>query len=173
MYAYRTLSVLRGQCGTAAASATSSTTVSKHCPPGLIRDLNIAEALNRVLQETSGYARTAGSGEAAMPAPGAGLADLWDEAETVFGGRRAGPGDGGGGGAGPWPAPGAQGKKQGDSTRTLLHRRRDLPDGWYRVERESGLACPPGEGRLIRLAEGNTATGYRPAGRARAARPRG
>ena len=85
VYAYRTLSVLRGQCGTAAASATSSTAVSRHQAPGLIRDLNIAEALNRVLQETSGYARTAGSGEAAMPAPGAGLADLWDEAETVFG----------------------------------------------------------------------------------------
>ena len=85
VYAYRTLSVLRGQCGTAAASATNGTAVSKHFSPGLIRDLNIAEALNRVMQETSAYARTVGSGEMAHAAPGAGLADLWDEAETVFG----------------------------------------------------------------------------------------
>ena len=85
VYAYRTLSVLRGQCGTAAASATDGTAVSKHFSPGLIRDLNIAEALNRVMQETSAYARTVGSGEMAHAAPGAGLADLWDEAETVFG----------------------------------------------------------------------------------------
>jgi hypothetical protein len=82
--AYRTLSVLRGQLGTAAASASSSTAISKHFAPGLIRDLNIAEALNRVMQETSAYARTVGAGEAAHPAPGIGLADLWDEAETVY-----------------------------------------------------------------------------------------
>ena len=85
VYAYRTLSVLRGQCGTAAGTATNGTAVSKHFSPGLIRDLNIAEALNRVMQETSAYARTVGSGEMAHAAPGAGLADLWDEAETVFG----------------------------------------------------------------------------------------
>lgn len=84
VYAYRTLSVRRGQLGTTAASHAQNALVSKHQPPALIRDLAIAECLNRVLQETSGYARTAGSGEAAMPAPGAGLADLWDEAETVY-----------------------------------------------------------------------------------------
>ncbi len=84
VYAYRTLSVRRGQLGTAAAGHAQNATVSKHQPPALIRDLAIAECLNRVLQETSGYARVAGSGEAAMPAPGAGLADLWDEAETVY-----------------------------------------------------------------------------------------
>jgi hypothetical protein len=83
--AYRTLSVLRGQLGTAAASHNNAAAVSKHYAPALIRDLCIGECLNRVLQETSGYARVAGSGEAAMPAPGVSLADLWDEAETVFG----------------------------------------------------------------------------------------
>jgi len=83
--AYRTLSVLRGQLGTAAASHAQNAAVSKHYPPALIRDLAIAESLNRVLQETAGYARTVGGADAAMPAPGAGLADLWDEAETVFG----------------------------------------------------------------------------------------
>lgn len=84
VYAYRTLSVLRGQLGTTAASHSSGAAVSKHFPPGLIRDLAIAEALNRIMQETSAYARTVGSGENAMPAPGAGLADLWAEATTVY-----------------------------------------------------------------------------------------
>lgn len=84
VYAYRSLSVLRGQLGTAAASHNSAVAVSKHLPPGLIRDLSIAECLNRVMQETSAYARTVGSGESVHPAPGAGLADLWDEATTVF-----------------------------------------------------------------------------------------
>jgi len=83
--AYRQLSVLRGQLGTTAASHAQASAVAVHRAPGLIRDLSIAESLNRVLQETSGYARTAGSGEAAMPAPGLGLADLWDECETTFG----------------------------------------------------------------------------------------
>lgn len=84
VYAYRQLSVLRGQLGTAAAPHAYGTAIAVHRPPGVIRDLAIAEALNRVLQETSGYARTAGSGEAAMPAPGVALADLWDEAETTY-----------------------------------------------------------------------------------------
>lgn len=83
--AYRTLSVLRGQLGTTAATHANAAAVSIHRPPSLIRDLSIAESLNRVLQETAGYARTAGAAENAMPAPGLALADLWDEAETVFG----------------------------------------------------------------------------------------
>lgn len=85
VFAYRQLSVLRGQLGTAAASHSNAASVSKHYPPGLVRDLHIAETLNRILQETSGYARTVGGADAAMPAPGAGLSDLWDEAESVFG----------------------------------------------------------------------------------------
>jgi hypothetical protein len=50
-----------------------------------VRDLAIAEAVNQVLQETSGYSRTVGAGEMAMPASGIALADLWDEAETEYG----------------------------------------------------------------------------------------
>jgi len=41
--------------------------------------------VNRVLQETGGYARTEGEGAGAHPAPGAGLAEMWDEATTVYG----------------------------------------------------------------------------------------
>lgn len=85
VYAYRALSVLRGQLGTAAASHNSSAAVSIHRPPSLVRDLNIAAALDRVLQETSGYARTVGAGDAVMRATGASLSDLWDRARTAFG----------------------------------------------------------------------------------------
>ena len=88
VYAYRTLTVARGQLGTAAASHSQGGTVSRHRPPSLIRDLAIAESLNQVLQETSGYARMSGQGDMAMPVSGAGLADKWDEARATFG-RRA------------------------------------------------------------------------------------
>jgi hypothetical protein len=81
----RLLTVLRGQLGTTAAGWSSSTAVSRHRPPSVIRDLAIAETVNRVLQETSGYAREVGEGDNARPAPGMSLADLWDEAETVRG----------------------------------------------------------------------------------------
>lgn len=83
--AYRQLTVLRGQLGTAAATYSLGAAVSRHRAPSLIRDLSIGESLNRVLQETSGYARTVGGPDMAMPAPGAGLSDLWDEARTMYG----------------------------------------------------------------------------------------
>ena len=83
--AYRQLSVLRGQLGTAAASHSNGATSARHRVPSLIRDLSIAECLNQVLQEGSGYARTVGSGETAMAAPGMGLAEKWDEARATYG----------------------------------------------------------------------------------------
>lgn len=85
VYAYRSLTVQRGILGTTATSATSGTGVFKHRVPALVKDLAIAESVNRILQETSGYARIVGGAEAAMPAPGTALADLWDEAETEYG----------------------------------------------------------------------------------------
>ncbi len=85
IYANRSLLVTRGYAGTAAAAASSGTAVYKHRVPPLVRDLAIAEAVNQVLQETSGYSRTVGAGEMAMPASGIALADLWDEAETEYG----------------------------------------------------------------------------------------
>jgi hypothetical protein len=53
--------------------------------PQLVRDLAIAEASNQLLQEGSGYARTVGSGDAAIPAPGVSLADKWAEARARHG----------------------------------------------------------------------------------------
>lgn len=83
--AYRSLTVLRGQLGTAAASHAQNDAISRHRPPALIRDLAIAESVNRVLQETSGYARTVGGPDMAMPAPGIALSDLWAEAVAKHG----------------------------------------------------------------------------------------
>lgn len=85
IYAYRQFSVLRAQLGTTAASYSSGANVYRHRVPQLVRDLSIAEVENQLLQEGSGYARTVGSGESAHPAPGAGLADKWDEAKTRHG----------------------------------------------------------------------------------------
>jgi hypothetical protein len=85
IYAYRQLSVLRGQLGTTAATYAQGVAVSRHRPPPLVRDLNIALAEDRVLQETSGYARTVGAGDTAIAAPGDGLALMWQRARGAHG----------------------------------------------------------------------------------------
>lgn len=59
IYAPRTLTVSRGALGTSAATHADASTVQRWDPPGLVRDLVIAEAENRLLQEQAGYARTA------------------------------------------------------------------------------------------------------------------
>ena len=83
IYAARLLSVTRAMYGTTAASYSSAAAIYRHRVPPLIRDLAVAEAVNQVLQEGSGYARTVGSGADAHPAPGADLASKWDEADTA------------------------------------------------------------------------------------------
>jgi hypothetical protein len=85
IYAPRQLTVARGQAGTAAAAHNISVPVMKHRVPPLIRDLTIAESVNRVAQESAGYSSTEGEGANAIASTGAGLADLWDEAVTLYG----------------------------------------------------------------------------------------
>lgn len=85
IYTFRTLTVLRGQLGTTAATHASNATVSVWRVPSLLRDLAVAESANRVLQETGGYRDPQGEGAAAMAHLGSALADLWDEAETLYG----------------------------------------------------------------------------------------
>ena len=85
IYALRNLSVLRGQLGTTAATYTSGTAVSVWQIPQLARDLAVAEASNRVIEEVGGYSDPQGEGAAAMAHLGSALADLWDEAETAYG----------------------------------------------------------------------------------------
>ena len=85
VYAYRTLTVARGQLGTSAATHLISASVSKHRVPSLIQSLAIAESVNTILQETGGYSSPQGETGAQISGLGTALADLWDEAVTTFG----------------------------------------------------------------------------------------
>lgn len=58
IYAARTLTVTRGALGTTAATHADASAVVRWDPPALVRDLTIAEAMNRVTNEQAGYART-------------------------------------------------------------------------------------------------------------------
>jgi hypothetical protein len=57
IYAPRSLIVERGALGTTAGTHTNGATVVRHAPPGLIRDLCVALAIDQVQQEPAGYAR--------------------------------------------------------------------------------------------------------------------
>lgn len=85
VYAYRSLTVARGQLGTTAATHSNSAPVSRHRPPTEIRNLAIAEAANTVLQETGGYSNPQGEDIALIHGIGSALADLWDEVRTGYG----------------------------------------------------------------------------------------
>ena len=88
IYAFRTLTVLRGQLGTTAATHSNAAAASIHRVPALIKDLAVAEATNRVLQEVSGYARTmpSSSGNSkTIAASTSALDDLRDCAYTAHG----------------------------------------------------------------------------------------
>src|SRR5262249_43395802 len=85
VYALRLLTVQRGQLGTTAPPAPAATTVHRHRPPAFIRDLSLAIAVDQVLQETSGYSRTVGEGEALLRASGSALADKWARAQRALG----------------------------------------------------------------------------------------
>jgi hypothetical protein len=85
VYAFRTLTVLRGQLGTQAATHQNAAPASIHRVPQPARDLAIAEATNRVTQEIGGYSDPEGEGGSAVKGLGSSLADLWDEAETTLG----------------------------------------------------------------------------------------
>lgn len=85
IYALRALTVLRGQNGTTASTYNSGTAVAVWQIPQLARDLAIAEASQRAIQEVGGYSDPQGDGEGASHGLGTALADLWDEVETVYG----------------------------------------------------------------------------------------
>lgn len=74
VYAYRTLTVQRAALGTTAAAHTSGTALHRWVPDGGVEGLTIAETLNGIEQENSGYARVIGSGENQREARGVGLA---------------------------------------------------------------------------------------------------
>jgi hypothetical protein len=85
IFAPRTLIVERGALGTTAAAHNTATAVVKHVVPALVRDLNVAEAINQLQQEGSGYARIIGEGENAREGTGRSLFDLRKDTITAYG----------------------------------------------------------------------------------------
>jgi hypothetical protein len=85
IYALRTLTVVRGFLGTTAATHLDNATAVKYLPPPGVRELNIAEAMNILLQEGSGYGRESGKGEGTQEFFGRGLDALREQVRTAFG----------------------------------------------------------------------------------------
>jgi len=75
----------RAQLGTTLAAHVSGAVVFRHLVPNLIRDYATALAINQYLQESAGYARTIGSGEAVYEVSGKGLAAMCKEVYTRYG----------------------------------------------------------------------------------------
>lgn len=73
IFAPRRLTVVRGAQGTTAASHNSGISLTRHVVPPLVNSLAVGVAEDQLLQETSGYVRTVGSGEGERSASGAGL----------------------------------------------------------------------------------------------------
>ncbi len=89
IYVSRVLTVERGVLGTTAATHSDTTPITKHVVPGLVKQLCIAEAINYLLQESSGFARAIRSDDTAgRDFYGKGLQTLRDQAYTTYG-RRA------------------------------------------------------------------------------------
>lgn len=85
VYAQRALTVVRGALGTTATTHLAAASVLVWQPPSLLRQLVKAETLNDLQQETSGYARTVGSGESERESTGGGLKDIRDRAYRSLG----------------------------------------------------------------------------------------
>ncbi len=89
VYAFRRLTVDRAIWGYTASSHSDSVPVSVYQPPNLIQTLARAEAQNILLQESSGWSRTSGSGEAERETSGRALRNLWVEACSTYGRLRS------------------------------------------------------------------------------------
>jgi len=85
VYVLRTLTVTRGVLGTTAATHLISAAVSVALVPSLIKELAVAEALNDLLQESAGYARTQGNGAGAQSNIGMSLNSIRSRALAQYG----------------------------------------------------------------------------------------
>lgn len=85
IYTLTGVQVTRAQLGTTLAAHTSGATIYRHVVPPLVRDLAIAEAMNTLLQESAGYARTAGAGENERELSAKGLRSLREDVYTAHG----------------------------------------------------------------------------------------
>lgn len=91
LYAPRTLSVARAALGTIAATHADTAPVYRWEPPGLVRDLAIAETINRLGNEQAGYARARKSGDGGTSERAKNMTDLPDLRDRVYAahGRKA------------------------------------------------------------------------------------
>jgi len=86
VYVPRQFSLRRGVLGSTAAAHNAATAVYAHEFPPILNELNIAEAVVLLEQNSSAYARTVGSGDAERQAgAGQGLEDLRDRAMRAIG----------------------------------------------------------------------------------------
>lgn len=91
IFTYSGVDVDRAQLGTTLAAHVTGAAVTRHVVPGPVNTLCVAEAINQLQQETSGYARLVGPEEMGIRERaqiGAGLPALRDEVRTMYG-RRA------------------------------------------------------------------------------------
>ncbi len=84
IYAQRQLTVERAACGTTAASHSLGDAVKVFRPEPLINQLAIAKTIVNLLDETSGFARTVGSGDNEREAAGRRFAELEKRVKTGF-----------------------------------------------------------------------------------------
>lgn len=87
IYAPRTLVVSRGELGTTAAAHDTAAAVARHQPPGLVRQLALAEALVDLLQGQGGYAASQRSADAVQRGIGDGVEDLRSRCRRRYGRR--------------------------------------------------------------------------------------
>lgn len=85
IYAPRTLTVERGALGSTAAAHDTATALYRHVPLGPVAAVTTAYALNQLLQQSSGYARVAGSGDNQKEFTGRGIRALEDDAVAACG----------------------------------------------------------------------------------------
>lgn len=90
IYRSTLLTVTRGALGTTAATHLVNAPVYLFKPPAQVRILARAQAIDTLQQESSGYARSVGSGDNARGASGAALSSLWDRVESDLGRIRLG-----------------------------------------------------------------------------------
>jgi len=84
VYAYRTLTVVRGVVGSTAATHADTDTLTKNVPPEAIRQWVIAETINTIEQETSGYARIVGAGDNQREPTGKALGEIRKDARRYI-----------------------------------------------------------------------------------------
>lgn len=88
IYAPRRLTVVRGVLGTTAASHTAGIALNRVAFPGLVSGLAVAEAVNQLLMERAGYARTVRTSGQNTPRPnsiGSQLDDIRERAMMAHG----------------------------------------------------------------------------------------